>query len=162
LSVAILSLGTNLGDRAANIKAMEEALEKISSSPIISSPLYESAPIDVNGKQENYYNKTLRINTDLSPAALLEITQEIEKKLGRKSKNDKTSRSADIDILLFDEKQINSPELCVPHPRMFFRKFAIEGVKAVASDLKNPLSGQKFADYRINDEVLAQKTAIIE
>jgi len=162
MSVAVLSLGTNVGDKAANIKFMEEELQKISKKPIVCSPLYESAPVDVKDLQENYYNKTVRIETDLSPKALLEITQKIEKNLGRKSKNDKSPRTADIDILLFDEIAIDLPELTIPHPRMFFRKFAIEGVKAVASDLKDPLTGKSFADYCVCKDVFLQKTMIIE
>ncbi|MCL2844123.1 MAG: 2-amino-4-hydroxy-6-hydroxymethyldihydropteridine diphosphokinase [Chitinivibrionia bacterium] len=162
MSVAVLSLGTNVGDRAANIKLMEEELQKISTKPIICSPLYESAPVDVKDVQQNYYNKTVRIETEFSPTALLEETQKIEKKLGRKSKNDKAPRTADIDILLFDEITLDLPELSIPHPRMFFRKFAIEGVKSVAADLKNPLTGEKFGNYCVCKEVLRQKTMIIE
>jgi 2-amino-4-hydroxy-6-hydroxymethyldihydropteridine diphosphokinase len=162
MSIAILSLGTNVGDRAANIKLMEEELQKISKTPIKFSPLYESAPVDVNDAQKNYYNKAVRIETDLSPKELLEITQKIEKKLGRKSKNDKAPRTADIDILLFDEITVNLPELTIPHPRMFFRKFAIEGVKSVAADLKNPLTGNFFANYSVCKEVLRQKITLIE
>jgi len=162
MSIAILSLGTNIGDRAANIKYMEEELQKISKTSVVCSPIYESKPVDVKNLQDNYYNKTVRIETDFLPRALLEITQSIEKKLGRKSKNDKAPRTADIDILLYDEIVVDLPELTVPHPRMFFRKFAIEGVKAVAGDLKNPLTGEKFADYCVCEEVLRQKITKIE
>jgi len=64
--------------------------------------------------------------------------------------------------LLFDGVSIDTPELTIPHPRMFFRKFAIEGVKAVAPDLLNPWTGELFANYGISDEISAQKMKIID
>ena len=162
MSTAILSLGSNLGDRYANITAMKEALEKISTKRIACSPLYETVALEVKEKQRDYYNLTVRIETDETPLSLLKKTQNIEKELGRNSKGEKLSRTADIDILLFDNLVIDLPELTVPHPRMFFRKFAIEGVKAVAGDFVNPLTGKKFANYGVCGEILQQETRIIE
>lgn len=161
MSVAVLSLGTNVGDRAANINAMQEAVAKLSKTPVICSPLYESEALDVKSPQENYYNKIIRIETDESPEYLLGMTQVIEVKLGRGTKWDKAPRTADIDILLFGGLRKFTPELTLPHPRMFFRRFAIEGVKAVASDLQNPLTGELFANYSISEEILSQKMKII-
>ena len=162
MSSAVLCLGTNIGDRTANIKAMRDELQKISESPLICSPVYESAAVDVKEPQESYFNQTVLIKTDETPEALLEITQNIEKKLGRKSKNDKSPRTADIDILLFDEIIKRTPELTVPHPRLFFRKFAIEGVKSLGGNLLNPFTGENFANYRVCEEILRQETKIIE
>lgn len=162
MSVVILSLGSNVGDKPANIKAMENAVAKLSKIPIISSPLYESEAVDISGKQESYYNKIIRMETDETPEDFLKITQEIEFSLGRRQKWQKLPRTADIDILLFGNIQKITPELTIPHPRMFFRKFAIEGVKVVAFDLKNPFTGEFFADYSISEDVLAQKVRIID
>jgi len=161
MSVAVLSLGSNVADRAANMAAMQEEIQKISKTQIICSPLYESEAVDVAQKQENYYNKIIRIETDETPQSLLEITQKIEAKLGRTSKGDKLPRSADIDILLFDGETISTEKLTIPHPRMFFRKFAIEGVKFVGADLINPFSGELLANYRVPKEILSQKVKII-
>lgn len=162
MSIVILSLGTNVGNKPANIKSMEEELAKLSKKPIICSPLYESAAVDVKDKQENYYNKIVRIETDESPEKLLEITQKIEKMLGRDKKWEKAPRTADIDILLFENIQKSTPELTIPHPRMFFRRFAIEGLKTIAPDLTNPFTGELFADLEVAEDVLLQKVKIIE
>ncbi|MCL1945836.1 MAG: 2-amino-4-hydroxy-6-hydroxymethyldihydropteridine diphosphokinase [Chitinivibrionia bacterium] len=162
MSFAVLCLGTNVGDKLANIKAMRDELQKISKIPLICSPVYESAAVDVKIAQENYFNQTILIETDETPEELLKITQNIEKKLGRKSKNDKSPRTADIDILLFDEIIKKTPALTIPHPRLFFRKFAIEGVKSLNTNLLNPFTGEKFANYRVSKEILRQKIKIIE
>ena len=162
MSVVILSIGSNVGDKRANIKAMEEAVAKLSNAPIICSPLYETEALDVKEPQENYYNKVIRIETDESPEHILGMTQIIEAKLGRDEKWTKLPRTADIDILLFDKLLKLNPELTIPHPRMFFRRFAIEGVKAVAPDLLNPLTGEFFGKYKISEDVLRQDLKIID
>jgi 2-amino-4-hydroxy-6-hydroxymethyldihydropteridine diphosphokinase len=161
MSVAVLSLGSNVADRAANMAAMQEEIQKISITRIICSPLYESEAVDVAQKQENYYNKIIRIETNETPQSLLDITQKIETKLGRTSKSSKLPRTADIDILLFGCEIILTEKLTIPHPRMFFRKFAVEGIKFVGADLINPFSGELFADYRVPKEILLQKVKII-
>ena len=162
MSVAVLSLGSNIGDRLGNITAMQNALEKVSRTEIISSPLYESSPLEVKEEQENYYNKVVKIETDETAFALLEITQNIERELGRENKGQKLARTADIDILLFDDRIISEKELTVPHPRLFFRRFVLEGVKSVAADMLNPLSGEFFADYCIPKEIFLQNLRIME
>jgi len=161
MNAAVLSLGSNVADKAANMAAMQEEIQKISKMLIFCSPLYESEAVDVAQKQENYYNKIIRIETDETPESLLEITQKIEIKLGRTSKGGKLPRTADVDILLFGDKIISTAKLTIPHPRMFFRRFALEGVKFVGSDLINPFSGELFADYRVPKEILLQKVKII-
>ncbi|MDR0303630.1 MAG: 2-amino-4-hydroxy-6-hydroxymethyldihydropteridine diphosphokinase [Chitinispirillales bacterium] len=161
MSVVILSLGSNIANKSENINAMQNALEKLSETKIISSPLYESEAVDVSEPQENYYNKIIRMETNKTPKSILEITKKIEKKLGRKNKGQKLARTADIDILLFDDEIINEKELVIPHPRMFFRRFAMEGVKSVAPDLTNPFTKKLFAYYDISKEILPQNIKII-
>jgi 2-amino-4-hydroxy-6-hydroxymethyldihydropteridine diphosphokinase len=141
---------------------MQNSLEKLSKTKIICSLLYESEAVDVEEKQENYYNKIIRIETDETPESLLEITQKIETELGRRNKGRKIARTADIDILLFDDKIINGENLTIPHPRMFFRRFAIEGVKSVAADFMNPFTKKLFANYGLSEEILSQNLKIIE
>ena len=161
MSVVVLSLGSNAGNRLQNINAMQNALKELSKTNIVCSPLYESAPVDVNDTQENYYNKIIRIETDESPQSLLEITQKIEIELGRKNKGEKLARTADIDILLFDNKIINEKNLVIPHPRLFFRKFAVDGIKSVAADLINPITKKPFINYCLSEDILSQNVKII-
>ena len=170
MSVVILSLGTNVGDRAKFMTDIESALQKLSKTPLIKSPLYETEALGVKGQQENYYNRVVRMQTDLEPMDLLQKTQEIEQELGRLSKNDLAPRTADIDILLFENIVVDLPNLKIPHPRIFLRKFVIEGIKVIAGEFVLPKiaddfvkkGAKTFADYEPNEEVLSQNMKVLE
>jgi 2-amino-4-hydroxy-6-hydroxymethyldihydropteridine diphosphokinase len=131
LKTVYLGLGSNLGDRAANLAAARERLAPIKRA----SSIYETEPREMPN-QPWFLNQVIEIETDLFPKQLLARTQKIERDLGRKRTVDKGPRTIDIDILLFGESVIHTAELEIPHPRLAERRFVLEPLAEIAPDLR--------------------------
>lgn len=130
----VLSLGSNLGDRATNMRRMEQELGLLLKPPISPSSLMETEPIDTVSKQDWFYNRIIRGAFAGTPRELLDKCLSIENKLGRQRPSPEryAARTADIDILLFGDTILHEPDLAVPHPGIQKRKFCILGLKEVA------------------------------
>jgi len=128
-----LSLGSNLGDREANLRAALDRLE-----PRRISPTYETAPVDYTA-QPFFLNLVAEIETDLMPLQLLSRTQRIERELGRVRGIPKGPRVIDIDILLFGSRVMRTKRLEIPHPRMQDRRFVLVPLADLAPDLRHPI-----------------------
>ncbi|GAK63167.1 dihydropteroate synthase [Moesziomyces antarcticus] len=139
--VAAIALGSNVGDRAANIEAAVQALSEAADCKLVdTSFLYETAPMYVLD-QPKFLNAACRIATKLSPHELLALTQAIEVKLGRDKTGvpDKGPRAVDLDILLYDHLEIDdAPRLVVPHPGIKEREFVLEPLKDILPDFEHP------------------------
>lgn len=134
-----LGLGTNLGDKEANLKAALEEIAKRVGEITSQSAFYASEPWGFES-DNSFLNAVCGVCTDLSPEEALRTTQEIERTLGRLKKSVNgvySDRIIDIDILLFDDWQINTPELTIPHPLMWERDFVKIPLKEIAPDI-NP------------------------
>ena len=134
-----LGLGTNLGDKEANLKAALEEIAKRVGEITSQSAFYTSEPWGFES-DNSFLNAVCGVCTDLSPEETLRTTQEIERTLGRLKKSVNgvySDRIIDIDILLFDDWQINTPELTIPHPLMWERDFVKIPLKEIAPDI-NP------------------------
>ena len=134
-----LGLGTNLGDKEANLKAALEEIAKRVGEITSQSAFYASEPWGFES-DNSFLNAVCGVCTDLSPEETLLTTQEIERTLGRLKKSVNgvySDRIIDIDILLFDDWQINTPELTIPHPLMWERDFVKIPLKEIAPDI-NP------------------------
>jgi 2-amino-4-hydroxy-6-hydroxymethyldihydropteridine diphosphokinase len=135
-----IALGSNIEPRKDFIeKAIVEiqALGKL----IKTSSIIETEPFGFEA-ETNFLNAVIEIQTDLTPRALLLKLQEIEKKLGRKSKSQNknySSRTMDLDILYFGQQILVSPELTIPHPEIFKRDFVLIPLKEIAGDFVDPL-----------------------
>jgi 2-amino-4-hydroxy-6-hydroxymethyldihydropteridine diphosphokinase len=120
-----LSLGSNLGDRAATLK---RALAELSAHPRIEvrqvSSIYETTPI-ADEPQPDYLNLAVALETDLEPLELLHVTQEIEQQLGRTRPYPNAPRTIDIDLLTCGDIMMATAELTLPHPRMLQRQFVL-------------------------------------
>jgi len=133
MNITYLSLGTNLGDKLENIKtAIQLLAEKVGNLLAISS-VYETEPVDFESK-EKFLNAAVKIETELTPYELLKTTQRIELMMGRTNKTvggKYSDRIIDIDILLFNNQKINTPELTIPHPRMKERAFVMQPLQEI-------------------------------
>ena len=129
-----LGLGTNLGDKEANLKAAIEEIRKRVGEIASLSAFYASEPWGFES-ENSFLNAVCCVMSDLSPMEILSITQEIERELGRKTKSVGgiySDRMIDIDILLYDDLRIHTPELTIPHPLMWERDFVMIPLREIA------------------------------
>jgi len=132
-----LSLGSNLGNRAANLQAAIAALPSVGVQPQNLSSFYETAPVDYLD-QPWFLNCAVQAETHLAPLPLLHALRSIEDRLGSKKAFAKGPRLLDIDILIYSDQSIAMPELQVPHPRMLDRKFVLVPLAEIAPNLTHP------------------------
>lgn len=124
-----IGIGSNLGDRRANIEKAIKLVKLIKGVRIKrTSSIYETDP-EGGLPQEKYLNGVFKIETKLDSHKLLGELQRIEKHLGRKRKAKNAPRTIDLDILLFGNRKINTKDLKVPHPRMHKREFVLRGLR---------------------------------
>lgn len=135
-----LSLGSNVGDRDANLR---EAIKRLAPSVRILrvSPIYETEPVDYTD-QNWFLNLAVEAETDLSPNRLLAHTAVIERALGRIRTTPKGPRTIDIDILLYGDAVARTARLEIPHPRMAARRFVLAPLADLAPDLCHPVTRQ--------------------
>lgn len=148
MAVVYLGLGSNIADRTQHLV---RACAVLHHHPVIEvaavSALYRTAPVGVTA-QPWFLNAVIRLHTTLSPAALLSVTQATERRLGRVSTRRWGPRCIDLDILLYDEVEMQTPYLTIPHPRLHERAFVLVPLAELAPDLRLP-SGARV------DELLA-------
>ncbi len=135
-----LSLGSNVGDRGANLG---EAIARLAPSVRVLrvSPIYETEPVDY-ADQGWFLNLALEAVTGLAPHALLAHTAAIERAMGRQRAIPKGPRTIDIDILFYGDAVVDTPELEIPHPRMAKRRFVLQPLADLAPEVRHPLTGQ--------------------
>ncbi len=132
-----LALGSNLGDRDANLRAALAALQPQVLIDRVSS-VYDTAPQLVLD-QPRFHNIVCSGRTRLDPLALLHLAKDIERELGRVPGPRYGPRLIDIDLLLYDDEAIATPELTIPHPRMAERAFVLVPLAEIAPDLLHPI-----------------------
>lgn len=140
--IAYLSLGSNLGNRRKQLGAAIERLGSLGRVVSISS-MYETQPVEVTD-QPWFLNCAVALETDRSPQQLLDGILAIERDMGRERTRKKGPRKIDIDILIFGEQIIHSPELTVPHPAMHQRRFVLEPLAEIAPEARHPLLKKKI------------------
>jgi 2-amino-4-hydroxy-6-hydroxymethyldihydropteridine diphosphokinase len=136
-STVYLSLGSNLGEREANLRAAIELLGESKVCVKKISSLYETEPVDFLD-QPWFLNCVVEAETALLALELLRAVREIELQLGSKKEFAKGPRILDIDILLYGDATIDLPELQVPHPRMAQRNFVLVPLAEIAPTLRHP------------------------
>ncbi len=142
MSRAYVSLGSNLGDRLAYLRAAVGALERGPKIKLIgTSKVYETAPVEVEGEQPDYLNCVAELECGVSAIELLRYCQDVEGALGRERKGEKAPRTIDIDVLLFGEEVIEEPGFEVPH-RGVTRAFNLKGLADLDPDLHIPGRGR--------------------
>ncbi|MBC8195166.1 MAG: 2-amino-4-hydroxy-6-hydroxymethyldihydropteridine diphosphokinase [Acidimicrobiia bacterium] len=133
---ALLGLGSNVGDRWAHLRGAVAAMPDV----VEVSAVYETAPVG-GPDQGPYLNCVVRLDTALSPRALLELCREREVAAGRVRRVRWGPRTLDVDVLWIDGESVNEHDLTVPHPRMFERAFVLVPLRDVAPDLVDVIPG---------------------
>ena len=143
-----LSLGSNLGDRQLHLERAIACLNQEGIKVQRQSSLYETEPQDVQ-QQPWFLNMVLECQTSLLPLPLLKVLQRIEHEIGRIRKGAvrRGPRILDIDILLFGNAVMDTPQLVIPHPRLTERRFVLEPLLEIAPDLRHPVTGQPLRNY---------------
>jgi 2-amino-4-hydroxy-6-hydroxymethyldihydropteridine diphosphokinase len=138
MKIAYLGLGSNLGDRDANLAEAITRLTNEGVRVLRVSPIWETAPRDVLD-QPWFLNQVIEVESDLFPRQLFRRIQRIEREMGRQKRTPKGPRLIDIDILLFGNAVVESPDLEIPHPRMTERRFVLAPLAELAPDLRHPV-----------------------
>jgi len=144
--VVYLSLGSNLGDRDANLRNAIERLRGVG-NPVAISSFYETEPIDVVS-QPWFLNCAVKLDTEKMPRQLITAILSLEQEMGRQRKQQKAPRTIDIDILLFGSSIIEIPSLTIPHPRMHERRFVLEPLAEIAPDARHPVFKRTIRELR--------------
>jgi len=135
--VVYLSLGSNVGDRAAQLREAQTRLRR-EGRIIAESSLYETEPVEFTD-QPWFLNCAVALETTTSPQELIEAILAIEKDMGRQRLQNKGPRTIDIDILLFGDTVLDSTQLTIPHPAMLHRRFVLEPLTEIAPNLLHPV-----------------------
>ena len=143
-----LSLGTNIGNKEENLTRAIEALSLALGKCLAVSTYHETTPWGFDSKN-SFLNCAAVFNTETTALQLLDITENIERELGRTTKSTNgnySDRIIDIDILLCDGEVIETPRLAVPHPLMHKRTFVLAPLAEIAPDAIHPTSGKSISE----------------
>ncbi len=132
-----LSLGSNVGDRAANLNTAIQNLGSLGEVVAVSS-FYETEPVELTS-QPWFLNCALQLNTEKMPRQLLSGVLALERKMGRRRLQKKGPRNIDIDILLFGNSIVEAKGLTIPHPAMHERRFVLEPLAEIAPEVRHPV-----------------------
>jgi 2-amino-4-hydroxy-6-hydroxymethyldihydropteridine diphosphokinase len=143
---AYLSLGSNMGDREANLRAAIERLREPGDVKAVSS-LYETEPVEFI-RQPWFLNCAVALETERMPRQLLSAVLSIEQSMGRRRLQPKGPRVIDIDILLFGSSVVDDPRLVIPHPAMHERRFVLEPLAEIAPEVRHPVFKRTIRELR--------------
>lgn len=146
MTTVYLSLGSNVGDRGGNLRTAITRLAAIGVEVRKTSSFYETEPLDYK-EQPWFLNCAVEAETRLKPRELLGALRGIEKEMGSKKEFPKGPRLIDLDILLYGQEIIETPELQVPHPRMLERRFVLEPLAEIAPSLRHPAWPAAVRDF---------------
>ena len=141
---AYLGLGTNMGNRQGNLdRALDLLSQRLPVGQV--SSIYDTEPVG-NIDQPRFLNLVCQVYIRLAPMELLALAKGIELKLGRAPSKPKAPRPIDIDILLYGDQVIETPELVIPHPRLAERAFVLIPLAEIAPDLVHPVTGKTIRE----------------
>ena len=138
MATLYLSLGTNLGDRRSNLETALTHIAREVGTVMSASEVIETEPRGFDSSN-SFLNMAVKVETLLQPLEVLHATQDIERQMGRSEKSvnrEYKDRLIDIDLLLYDDIVMNTPELTIPHPLMYQREFVMKPLLQIAPELK--------------------------
>jgi 2-amino-4-hydroxy-6-hydroxymethyldihydropteridine diphosphokinase len=145
VSRAFLALGSNLGDRARYLREAVETLRSVDLRAV--SPVYETEPIGGPGGQGAYLNLVVELATERSPHELLGVCHRLESAAGRVRDQRWGPRTLDVDVLWIDGVTVDEPDLRVPHPRLWERRFVVAPLRDLAPDLVDTAAVETAAGH---------------
>ena len=152
-----LALGSNVGDKLANLEQAVKILQaKV--ADIIQAPIYATRPVGYT-KQDDFLNTAVMGETELSPHELLKFIKQVEVKTGRVERFRWGPREIDIDIIFYGDKVLSGENLTIPHPRFTERDFVLAPLSDLEPDFVDPKSGQTI--QQLLDKIPANKRSII-
>ncbi|HXQ74869.1 MAG TPA: 2-amino-4-hydroxy-6-hydroxymethyldihydropteridine diphosphokinase [Acidimicrobiales bacterium] len=131
---SFLGLGSNMGDREGYLRGALAALPDL----VAVSPVYETEPVGGPPGQDRYLNLVAELETGLTPRELLQVAHRLEDEAGRVRTVRHGPRTLDVDVLLVGDLVVDEPDLVVPHPRMWERRFVVAPLADLAPDLVSP------------------------
>ncbi len=141
-----IALGSNLGNSLATLESSLTVLNQIPGIRLqATSGWYQTKPVGNLTPQPDYLNGCALLSLKQTPEELLVILQAIELQFGRVRTAKNAARTLDLDLLLYDDLILNSPNLTIPHPRMSERAFVLVPLAEIAPDWIEPVSGVKIA-----------------
>jgi 2-amino-4-hydroxy-6-hydroxymethyldihydropteridine diphosphokinase len=144
LKSAYLSLGSNVGDRAVNLREAIQRLQQVGTVAAVSS-FYETEPVEFTA-QDWFLNCVVLLETEKMPAELLKSVLDVERAMGRRRAENKGPRNIDIDILLYEGAIVEQKGLTIPHPSMHERRFVLEPLAEIAADVHHPILKKSAQD----------------
>ncbi len=146
-SIAMIGLGSNLGDRRATLDGAIAALAAVPGVRVRRVSSYrETEPVGGPAGQGSYLNAATELETSLDPFGLWNVLRAIEDRFGRVRTVRWGERTLDLDLLLFNDRTIDTPELTVPHPRLAERRFVLEPLAEIAPAAVEPRTGRTVSD----------------
>src|SRR5829696_3695822 len=137
--IAYIALGSNLGDRWATLSA---AVRRLRAEPGVrvvgTSAFHETAPVNCPPGSGEFLNAAVAVETDREPHDVLRLLLRIERAFGRVRTEPNSPRTLDLDLILYGDRVIDTPELTLPHPRMHERAFVLVPLAEVAPDAVHP------------------------
>ena len=144
--IVYLSLGSNLGDREANLNQALSGLRNLGEVVAVSS-FYETEPVEVTS-QPFFLNCAVKMDTEKMPRQMLAGILDIEREMGRRRTQIKGPRNIDIDILLFGTSIIETKGLTIPHPALHQRRFVLEPLAEIAPEARHPVFKRNIKELR--------------
>ncbi len=157
-----IALGSNLGDRLANLKAACDLLREIAipGEEFLQSPIYQTEPLLCPPGSPFFYNSVVEITFDGDAFGLLELTWVVEKKLGRVGQAERNApRIVDVDLLYFGEEIIDTEMLVLPHPRIGERRFVLQPLADIRPELVLP--GEKMSVARMLECLISNEPSLV-
>lgn len=144
--IVYLSLGSNIGDRAANLNQAIAGLDALGKVRAVSS-FYETEPVEVTA-QPWFLNCAVKLDTEKMPKQLLTGILDLEREMGRRRTQKKGPRNIDIDILLFGNSVVETKGLTIPHPALHERRFVLEPLVEIAPEVRHPVLKRTVRELR--------------
>jgi 2-amino-4-hydroxy-6-hydroxymethyldihydropteridine diphosphokinase len=146
LKTVYLSLGSNVGDRTANLENAISKLSRLGEVVSVSS-FYETEPVEVTA-QPWFLNCAVKLHTEKMPKQLLKGILDLEREMGRRRMQNKGPRNIDIDILLFGNSVVETSGLTIPHPALHQRRFVLEPLGEIAPEVRHPVLKNTIREMR--------------